>query len=125
MNLEVARFLLEGSGLLIDTAENGIEATNRAQRTDYAIILMDMQMPNVDGLEATRRIRALPGHRHTPILAMTANAFAEDRARCLEAGMNDALIKPFAPESLFSILLKYLERRSQRRQWNADGTAVH
>jgi signal transduction histidine kinase/ActR/RegA family two-component response regulator len=118
VNLEVARFLLEGSGLLADTAEDGVQAIDRARREDYAIILMDVQMPKLDGLEATRQIRALPGYRDTPILAMTANAFAEDRTRCLVAGMNDSLIKPFAPESLFSILLKYLERRSGRR----DGT---
>jgi CheY-like chemotaxis protein len=72
---------------------------------------MDVQMPKLDGLEATRQIRALPGYRKTPILAMTANAFLEDRTRCLEAGMNDTLIKPFDPDMLFSTLLKYLERQ--------------
>jgi CheY-like chemotaxis protein len=72
-----------------------------------------MQMPKLDGLEATRQIRTLADYRDTPILAMTANAFAEDRARCLAAGMNDFLIKPFVPELLFSTLLKYLERRSE------------
>jgi CheY-like chemotaxis protein len=113
VNLEVARFLLEGVGLLVDTAEDGVEAVDRARRTDYVVILMDMQMPKVDGLEATRQIRELPGYRDTPILAMTANAFAEDRARCLEAGMNDSLIKPFDPDTLFSILIKYLDHRAK------------
>jgi CheY-like chemotaxis protein len=71
---------------------------------------MDMQMPNLDGLDATRQIRELPGCRQTPIIAMTANAFAEDKARCLEAGMNDVLIKPFDPDQLFAILLRLLNR---------------
>jgi CheY-like chemotaxis protein len=118
INLEVARILLESAGLLVDTAEDGIKAADRARASDYAVILMDMQMPKLDGLEATRQIRALPGYWATPILAMTANAFAEDRARCLEAGMNDCLIKPFNPDALFSTLLKHLERRSERSRIN-------
>jgi len=120
VNLEVARFLLEGAGLLVDTAEDGRQAIDRAQRSDYAIILMDMQMPKLDGLEATRQIRALPAYRDTPIVAMTANAFAEDRALCLAAGMNDALIKPYDPDMLFLTLLKHLERRTLRRKQTAD-----
>jgi CheY-like chemotaxis protein len=71
-----------------------------------------MQMPNLDGVKATQQIRELPGCQETPILAMTANAFAEDRARCLEAGMNDFIAKPFSPDGLYAILLKWLERRS-------------
>jgi hypothetical protein len=114
VNLEVARFLLEGSGLMVDTATNGEEALVLVREMTYAVILMDMQMPKLDGLEATRQIRALPRYRNVPIVAMTANAFAEDKLRCLEAGMNDSLIKPFVPDMLFSTLLKYLERRSER-----------
>ncbi len=112
VNLEVARFMLEEAGLTVDTAGDGKQAVERAAQTDpaYALILMDMQMPHVDGLEATRRIRTLPGYAATPIIAMTANAFAEDRARCFEAGMNDFVIKPFEPERLFSLLLGWLER---------------
>ncbi len=111
INLEVARTLLEASGLVVDTAEDGFEALARAREADYAVILMDMQMPKLDGLEATRRIRALPGCLNTPILAMTANAFVEDKARCLMAGMDDFLIKPFDPDRLFSTVLKSLDRR--------------
>jgi CheY-like chemotaxis protein len=72
---------------------------------------MDMQMPNIDGLDATRRIRDIPGYRETPIIAMTANAFAEDKTRCLDAGMNDFLIKPFDPKALFATLLRWLDRQ--------------
>ena len=110
LNLEVAQFILEDVGLTVDTAEDGLHAFAKASETAYAAILMDMQMPNLDGLEATKMIRKLPECRATPILAMTANAFAEDKARCLEAGMNGFLAKPFNPDVLFSTLLKCLER---------------
>jgi CheY-like chemotaxis protein len=113
VNLEVARMFLEDAGLIVDTAENGIVAVNRARETDYALILMDMQMPRLDGVESTRQIRRLPNGRATPILAMTANAYVEDKVRCLAAGMNDVLIKPFEPEELFSILVRYLDRRAE------------
>ncbi|MCX7167210.1 MAG: response regulator, partial [Rhodocyclales bacterium] len=98
-------------GLVIDTAEDGAEAVSMAGRAAYAAILMDMQMPKVNGLDATRQIREMPGYRDTPIIAMTANAFAEDQARCFEAGMNDFLIKPFDPETLFATLLRSLRLR--------------
>ena len=110
INREIAQMLLENIGLLADTVEDGAEAVNLAKETDYTAIFMDMQMPNVDGLEATRLIREMPGYRHTPIIAMTANAFAEDKAHCIEAGMNDFLIKPFNPDELYAILLRALGR---------------
>ena len=75
------------------------------------MILMDMQMPVMDGLEATRKIRQLPEGKDIPILAMTANAFAEDKQRCFEAGMSDFLVKPFDPDTLFATLLRSLGRR--------------
>jgi CheY-like chemotaxis protein len=78
------------------------------KRIEYDLILMDMQMPNMNGIEATRIIRALPGREDVPILAMTAHAFDEDRLRCLEAGMNDHMAKPIAPKRLFEVLLKWL-----------------
>ena len=112
LNLEVAQFILEDIGLAVDTAEDGDLALTKVRETSYAAILMDMQMPNLDGVKATQQIRDLPGCHETPILAMTANAFAEDRARRIAAGMNDFIAMPFVPEGLYAILLKWLERRS-------------
>jgi len=106
INREIASLLLTGAGLAVDNAENGREAVDMARSVDYAAILMDMQMPELNGLDATRQIRALPNRGATPIIAMTANAFAEDRARCLEAGMNDFVVKPFDPDTVFAALLR-------------------
>ncbi|NVZ07714.1 response regulator [Allochromatium humboldtianum] len=108
INQEIARELLEEAGLSVDTADDGVEAVRLSTENDYALILMDMQMPNMDGLEATRRIRQGRRGADTPIVAMTANAFAEDRARCLEAGMNDFLTKPVMPETLYGVVDTWL-----------------
>jgi CheY-like chemotaxis protein len=111
INREVALMQLEAVDLVADAAEDGVEAVALAQKNAYAAIFMDMQMPKLNGLDATRQIRQLPGYRSIPIIAMTANAFAEDRAQCIEAGMNDFLIKPFNPDELFATLLRALSRR--------------
>jgi PAS domain S-box-containing protein len=108
INREIALELLSEFGVTADTAENGEQALELLARQDYDLVLMDMQMPKMDGLEATRRIRAQPQHALLPIIAMTANAFAEDRERCLAAGMNDFLSKPVEPVDLKLRLLRHL-----------------
>ena len=112
LNREVALDILAGAGLTADTAENGQIAVNMARLASYDLILMDMQMPVMGGLEATRRILALPGRTQTRIVAMTANAFAEDRAACEAAGMIDHLGKPFELGELYEILLRWLPAQS-------------
>ena len=109
INLEIARMLLEDALLSVDTADDGDEAVVMVGAGDYDLVLMDMQMPRLDGLEATRRIRNIPGRETLPIIAMTANAYAEDRQRCLDAGMNDFVTKPWQPAQLFNVLLHWLQ----------------
>jgi PAS domain S-box-containing protein len=108
INREMALIQLQEVGLSVDVAEDGVEALELAGRNDYDLILMDMQMPRMDGLDATRQIRLLPDGARIPIIAMTANAFAEDKAQCMQAGMNDFLAKPAYPEQLYTMLLKWL-----------------
>jgi len=110
INRELALSWLNDVGLSADTANDGREAVQRVQAITYDLILMDMQMPVMDGLAATRAIRALPGRTAMPILALTANAFAEERAQCLAAGMNDFIMKPVNVGALYASLLRWLDQ---------------
>lgn len=108
INQEISKWLLENVGLAVDLVENGADAVALARAKDYRLILMDMQMPVLNGIDAARQMRLLPHHRSTPILAMTANAFEEDRQICLAAGMNDHIGKPVDAELLYERLCYWL-----------------
>ena len=123
LNQEVARELLTAAGCIVDTAPNGAVAVEMAGRHAYDIVLMDMQMPVMDGLDATRAIRRLPERADVPIVAMTANVMSGDRERCLDAGMNDHIAKPIDPEVLWKQLLQWIRPRAPAEKVGAGGTA--
>jgi PAS domain S-box-containing protein len=108
VNRQIAVYLLQGAGLAVTSAIDGREAVEKALSEPFDLILMDMQMPNMDGLEATEIIRRSADWKDKPILALTANAFAEDRLACRKAGMSDVITKPVRPALLYATLLKWL-----------------
>jgi len=115
-NREVALDFLAAARMQVDVATGGTEAVEMVLRGDYDLVLMDIQMREVDGLSATRRIRALPAFAALPIVAMTAHAMAGDREKSLAAGMNDHVVKPIEPDLLFAALLRWIDpRRLQGR----------
>ncbi|MEW6703604.1 MAG: response regulator [Pseudomonadota bacterium] len=99
------------TGVVVDLANDGLEAVQKAQRQPYDLVVMDVHMPRMDGLEATRRIRAIPGFATVPVIALTASGFSEDRDRCRQAGMDDFLSKPVLPDALAATLLKWLPKK--------------
>jgi CheY-like chemotaxis protein len=113
INQQVARELLEDAGLVVEVADNGQIALDMVRRSFYDLVFMDMQMPVMDGITATREIRKLEWLGRLPIVAMTANAMEQDRRKCIEAGMNDAVIKPIDPQDLWDTLLRWVRPSEQ------------
>ncbi|WP_319238871.1 ATP-binding protein [uncultured Propionivibrio sp.] len=109
VNLDIVRILAEETGLLVETAEDGLQGLAKATEGRFDIFVTDLQMPNIGGLEVARRLREIPDYATTPILAMTANVFTEDRERCRDVGIDGFLSKPFDPAQLFVALLEWLD----------------
>lgn len=111
VNREITAYILQGAGLVVEMAEDGHAGLQCLAEASFDLVLMDVQMPQLDGLEATRRLRLQPHLATLPVIAITANAFAEDRAACLAAGMNDFISKPVNPEALLCTVLRWLPPR--------------
>ncbi len=108
VNQEVTQDILELMDFTVEVAENGNEALELFKTNEYDAILMDIQMPELDGYDATRAIRKLENGKHIPIIALTANALSGDREKCLEAGMDDYISKPIEAVRLEEILKKHI-----------------
>ena len=119
INQKLAVVLLQKAGYSVDAVETGEQAVEKVKAENYSAVLMDVQMPEMDGFEATRHIRAFeskqPG-RHTPIIAMTAHAMKGDRERCIEAGMDDYVAKPLEPRVLFNVLDRWLQKQTESQE---------
>ena len=124
LNQQVAAELLADAGLVVEIANNGVEAVAMAQRSRYDIVLMDMQMPEMDGVEATRALRALSALDGLPVVAMTANAMQADRELCTQAGMVDFVIKPIEPDDLWRALLRWIPPRDAMPAHDAGAAAA-
>jgi PAS domain S-box-containing protein len=123
VNQELALEILGAAGIRVDVANNGAEALEKVAQTDYDGVLMDCQMPVMDGFEATRRIRADKRHANLPIVAMTANAMAGDKERCIECGMNDHVAKPIDVGQLFVIMAQWIKPKNAPAQTTAERDA--
>jgi two-component system sensor histidine kinase/response regulator len=121
LNQEVAAGLLEGAGFEVDIAQDGREAVEKVRMRGYDIVLMDMQMPVMDGVAATVEIRKDRRYKELPIVAMTANAMQHDREKCLAAGMNGHVAKPIDPDELFNTLLKWIKPKQAQALPAGDG----
>jgi len=120
INALLTRTLLEAEGHTVDTVEDGALAVEAMKTARYDLIFMDMRMPNMDGLEATRKIRALPNVRKDlPIVALTANAFDDDRNACFDSGMNDFMTKPVSAEELSEKVSDWTSEEAKARMMNA------
>ena len=109
INQQVGKELLEMAGIVVEIANDGTEAVQKVQESGFDLLLMDIQMPRMDGYQATQEIRKMPHCAKLPIIAMTANVMTQDLTRCQEAGMNDHIAKPVDPDILFSTLKKWLK----------------
>jgi two-component system, sensor histidine kinase and response regulator len=109
INQQVARELLEDAGLVVEVADHGEAALAMVRQAAYDLVFMDMQMPVMDGVTATREIRKLVQLAGLPIVAMTANAMAQDLRRCIDAGMNDYVVKPIDPDQMWAVLLRWVK----------------
>ena len=123
INQEVALELLTAQGAQVDVADDGRAALALAAQHRYDLVLMDVQMPHLDGLAATEALRRLPGWAEVPIVAMTASAFSDDRTQCMAAGMNDVLVKPVEPEALIACMRRWHRRAGDGLPTQADGPA--
>jgi CheY-like chemotaxis protein/HPt (histidine-containing phosphotransfer) domain-containing protein len=122
-NQAIVRYLIESAGGVVAVAENGLVALEMFKDRDFDIILMDVQMPRMDGYEATREIRKLPRGATIPIIGMTANVFEKDRQACLAAGMNDFIPKPFELRQFHDVVAHWLTPASTAGEAPARGTA--
>jgi two-component system sensor histidine kinase/response regulator len=120
-NQQVGTEILKAVGCSVTVASNGEESTRMVQDALYDIVLMDVQMPVMDGLTATREIRKMPEFRRLPIIAMTANAMREDMERCLDAGMDDYIAKPIDPDAMFQTLRRFYVPRAPGKTDSPEG----
>ncbi|MDR2522345.1 MAG: response regulator [Synergistaceae bacterium] len=111
INQMVAMGVLSDMGVEVTVAANGVEALEALERDAYDLVLMDIQMPEMDGLTATARIRANPKHKDLPVIALTAHALSEDREASLKSGMNDHLTKPIDPDEIYAALRQWFKRK--------------